>query len=147
MVSAITSQSQISATPVVHKVAPPAHVPPAAEPDPNANASTAGQSAGVPAAPRQAPDRASAQVRKSDQMRDMAQMRKNLQEAIERINEMMRDGGRELHFSIDDELDRSIIIVKNQETGEVIRQIPADVVLKVAQSIEDLKGMLHNEAV
>lgn len=80
-------------------------------------------------------------------MRDMEQMRKNLQEAIERINEMMRDGGRELHFSIDDELDRSIIIVKNQETGEVIRQIPADVVLKVAQSIEDLKGMLHNEAV
>lgn len=91
--------------------------------------------------------RGHAPSRKPEAGHDMEQMRKNLQEAIARINEMMRDGGRELHFSIDDKLERPIIIVKNQETGEVIRQIPADVVLKVAQSIEDLKGMLHNETV
>lgn len=91
--------------------------------------------------------RGSTPSRKPEAGHDMEQMRKNLQEAIARINEMMRDGGRELHFSIDDKFERPIIIVKNQETGEVIRQIPADVVLKVAQSIEDLKGLLHNETV
>jgi uncharacterized FlaG/YvyC family protein len=37
-------------------------------------------------------------------------------------------------------------LVKNQQSGEVIRQIPSEVVIKVAHSIEDLKGMLHNQA-
>ena len=73
-------------------------------------------------------------------------MRKNLQEAIERINKMVSDGGRALHFSIDDKMNTPVIVVKNRESGEVIRQIPSEVVIKVAHSIEDLKGMLHNQA-
>lgn len=78
---------------------------------------------------------------------DTEKMRANLQEAIGRINEMMRDGGRGLNFSMDDKLGRPVVLVRNLESGEVIRQIPNEVVVKVAHSIEDLKGMLHNEAV
>ena len=74
-------------------------------------------------------------------------MRKNLQEAINRINEMVRDGGRGLNFSLDEKLGRPIVMVRNLESGEVIRQIPTEVVVKVAHSIEDLKGMLHNEVI
>ena len=74
-------------------------------------------------------------------------MRKNLQEAIDRINKMVSDGGRALHFSFDDTVGTPVILVKNRESGEVIRQIPNEVVIKVAHSIDDLKGMLHNEAV
>jgi flagellar protein FlaG len=57
------------------------------------------------------------------------------------------DGGRGLHFSIDDKMNTPVILVKNRESGEVIRQIPNEVVIKVAHSIDDLKGMLHNQAV
>ncbi len=78
---------------------------------------------------------------------DPEAMRKNLEEAIGRINEMVSDGGRGLHFSIDNATNSPVILVKNRESGEVIRQIPNEVVIKVAHSIEDLKGMLHNEAV
>lgn len=78
---------------------------------------------------------------------DPEAMRKNLEEAISRINEMVSDGGRGLHFSIDNATNSPVILVKNRESGEVIRQIPNEVVIKVAHSIEDLKGMLHNEAV
>ena len=78
---------------------------------------------------------------------DAEKMRANLQEAINRINEMMRDGGRGLNFSMDNKLGRPIVLVRNLESGEVIRQIPNEVVVKVAHSIEDLKGMLHNESV
>ncbi len=78
---------------------------------------------------------------------DAEMMRKNLQEAIARINEMMRDGGRGLQFSIDEKLGGPVILVKNQDSGEVIRQIPNEAVVKVAHSIEDLKGMLHNQTV
>ena len=49
--------------------------------------------------------------------------------------------------SIDDKMDTPVIVVKNRESGEVVRQIPSEVVIKVAHSIEDLKGLLHNQAV
>lgn len=75
------------------------------------------------------------------------EMKHNLQEAISRLNEMMRDGGRGLNFSVDEKLGRPIVLVKNDQTGEVIRQIPNEVVVRVAHSIEDLKGILHNNTV
>ena len=78
---------------------------------------------------------------------DTETMRKNLQEAVTRINDMVRDGGRGLNFSLDEKLGRPIVLVRNLESGEVIRQIPNEVVVRVAHSIEDLKGMLHNELI
>ncbi len=85
--------------------------------------------------------------KKAEVQVDPEVMRKNLQEAIDRINKMVSDGGRALHFSFDDKVGTPVILVKNRESGEVIRQIPNEVVIKVADSIDDLKGMLHNEAV
>ena len=75
---------------------------------------------------------------------DTEKMRQNLQEAINRLSEMMRDGGRGLNFSMDQKLGRPIVLVRNADTGEVVRQIPNEVVVRVAHSIEDLKGILHN---
>jgi uncharacterized FlaG/YvyC family protein len=34
--------------------------------------------------------------------------------------------------------------VTNSTTGEVVRQIPNEIVLEVSRSIEDFKGLLHN---
>ena len=72
-------------------------------------------------------------------------MQRNVKEAIERLNEQMRKTGRNLNFSMDQQLDRMVITVKNSETGEVIRQIPDEAVVKAAHQIEALKGLLHNE--
>jgi len=76
---------------------------------------------------------------------DAAEMQRNVKEAIERLNEQMRKTGRNLNFSMDQQLDRMVITVKNSETGEVIRQIPDEAVVKAAHQIEALKGLLHNE--
>jgi len=76
---------------------------------------------------------------------DPAEMRRNLEEAIQRLNEQMRQNARNLNFSIDELANRTVITVKSSETGEVIRQIPNETVLKVAHNIEQLKGVLHNE--
>jgi len=40
-----------------------------------------------------------------------------------------------------------VITVKNSHTGEVIRQIPDEAVMRVAHSLHDLKGLLLNEKV
>jgi flagellar protein FlaG len=76
---------------------------------------------------------------------DPAEMRQRLQAAVDRLNEQMRETGRDLAFGIDEQIDRSIIKVTNTTSGELVRQIPSDEVLRVARSIEDLKGVLYDE--
>ena len=78
---------------------------------------------------------------------DAEEMQKNLQEAIARINEQMERNGRNLNFSVDEVIDRTIITVKNRESGEVVRQIPSEVLVRVAHNIEDIKGLLLNEKI
>lgn len=73
------------------------------------------------------------------------EMRKNLQEAVTRLNEQMQSKGRDLSFSMDERIDRTIITVKNLQTGEVVRQIPTEEVVRMAHSIEDMKGVLFNQ--
>ncbi len=69
---------------------------------------------------------------------------KRLQQAVERMNAKMVDGGRGLAFRVDPDLGRPVVTVTNKETGEVIRQIPNEVVIRMARSIEDTKGLLLN---
>jgi len=72
-------------------------------------------------------------------------LRKNIQEAVGRLNDQMASRGRHLRFSVDEEINRTVITIKNRQTGEVVRQIPSEEVVKLAHSIEDLKGLLFNE--
>jgi len=73
--------------------------------------------------------------------------KKRLDQAISRMNERMQDGGRGLAFKVDPSLDRPVVTVTNRETGEVIRQIPNEVVIRMAHSIDDNKGNLLNAKV
>ena len=73
--------------------------------------------------------------------------KKRLDQAISRMNERMQDGGRGLAFKVDPSLNRPVVTVTNRETGEVIRQIPNEVVIRMAHSIDDNKGNLLNAKV
>ncbi len=73
------------------------------------------------------------------------EMRENIQEAIDRLNQQLKANGRDLSFQMDEEINRPIIIVRNIETGEVVRQIPSEEIIRMAHSIEEGKGLLFNE--
>lgn len=62
-----------------------------------------------------------------------------LQEAVDVINQAVVMDQRSLSFSVDDVSGRSIIKVKDLETEELIRQIPTEEILKVAQDIKRLQ--------
>lgn len=76
---------------------------------------------------------------------DPEEVRRNLKEAISHLNEQVQRNNQKLNFQLDEKANRFVITVKNSQTGEVVRQIPDEVVLKVAHNIEQVKGMLHNE--
>ena len=79
---------------------------------------------------------------KAEPLVDPAEMRANLDEAIEKLNQQVERNGRGLNFAIDERLNRPIITVRSTATGEVVRTIPNEVVIKVAHNIEDIKGLL-----
>jgi flagellar protein FlaG len=54
----------------------------------------------------------------------------------ERLQEMARASGRELEFRIDEASDRMVIVVRDQSTGELIRQIPDATALRISQRLE-----------
>lgn len=74
------------------------------------------------------------------------EMRQNLQEAIERLNQQVKANGRDLSFQMDETIDRPIITVRNIETGEVVRQIPSEEIIRMAHTLEEGKGLLFNES-
>lgn len=78
---------------------------------------------------------------------DLEKMKANLQESLQKLNETMRDGGRNLNFQMDEQLGGLVVQVKNADTGEVVRQIPNDVVVRMARNFEAFKGILHNELI
>jgi flagellar protein FlaG len=76
---------------------------------------------------------------------DARETRRQLEEAIQQLNDQAKRNGRDLNFRVDDAIDRTVITVRSKHTGEVVRQIPSETVLRVAHNIEDMKGLLLNE--
>lgn len=47
-----------------------------------------------------------------------------------------------LHFSIDDATGKTVVRVTDAQTGEMIRQIPSEELLAIAQSLDRMQGLL-----
>lgn len=76
---------------------------------------------------------------------DAQEQQESLKQALEDLNNQMKQNGRNLNFKMDETLNRPIVTVVNSQTGEVVRQIPNEVVVRVAHNLADLKGMFLNE--
>lgn len=76
---------------------------------------------------------------------DLQEMNRQLREAVAALNDQMSKAGRSLGFSVDTAVGVSVITVTNKDTGELVRQIPGEDVLRVAHSIESLKGVIYSK--
>lgn len=77
-----------------------------------------------------------------------AESKKNLQEAVAFLNDQVASHKNGLGFSLNDHIDVPVVTVRNTVTGEVVRQIPNEVVIRVAENIDVVKkGLLHNSKV
>jgi flagellar protein FlaG len=115
-----------------------------------AGASAAASKAASQAVPKQAAQAAvpvskPAPQQKVDLGYDAKQERAKLQQAIDQLNSQMKDKNRDLSFSLDERINRNIITVKKLDTGELVRQIPSEEFVKLAHSLEDMKGLLFNQ--
>ena len=75
---------------------------------------------------------------------DPAEVRQTLQEAVSILNKQLNEHNRGIGFSVDDALDTPVVTVRSTVTGEVVRQIPNEAVVRIAHNIENVKGLLIN---
>lgn len=59
---------------------------------------------------------------------------------VQRINEVMRSYGVEFHLQ--EYGNRVVTRIVDRDSGEVIRQVPSEEVLRIAESLEQLQGRL-----
>lgn len=60
--------------------------------------------------------------------------------AISRLNDYIQTLRRDLRFTIDEESGRSVVRVIDSETGDLIRQIPSEEVLAIAQALSEVQA-------
>ena len=70
---------------------------------------------------------------------------KQIEAAIEDIRKMADDNLMNLGFSIDRKINTHIVTVTDLNSGKVIRQIPEEVVIRVARNLADSKGLLMDK--
>ncbi|NHN78466.1 flagellar protein FlaG [Azotobacter chroococcum] len=69
--------------------------------------------------------------------------REELVGPVQRINEVLGSYG--VEFQLKEPGPRVVTEIVDRESGEVIRQIPSEEVLQVAESLEQLRGILLRE--
>ena len=82
---------------------------------------------------------------KAEMTLDANQQEKLVKEAISKLNEQARASNQNLGFRMDPHIKGPVITVHNTHTGEVVRTIPSEEVLRVAKNIDSLKGVIFNE--
>ncbi len=60
--------------------------------------------------------------------------------AMDEINSQLRAWSTELQFEMDPDLHKIVVSVRDSDTGEVLRTIPSDAVIRIAKMIVKLQG-------
>ena len=76
------------------------------------------------------------EIAKEDVARTSEMVATERARVAERLEKMARDAGRNLEFRVDEASEKMVIVVRDQRTGELIRQIPDATALRISQRLE-----------
>lgn len=77
-----------------------------------------------------------AEVREQSIEKSQAEQQQDVREAVTKLNDYVQKVQRDLQFNLDDNSGKTIITVVDRKTSEVVRQIPDDVALRLAQELQ-----------
>ncbi|AKP90889.1 flagellar protein [Achromobacter xylosoxidans] len=63
-----------------------------------------------------------------------------LEKALDEINEQMKAWSTQLQFEVDPDVHQVVVSVVDAKSGDVIRTIPSEAVLKIAKMIVNMQG-------
>lgn len=68
--------------------------------------------------------------------------REQVNQAVEAINKTIQSASQNLEFSVDGDTSGVVVKVVDQQTRQVLRQIPTEEALEIAKSLDKLQGLL-----
>lgn len=68
-----------------------------------------------------------------------------LQQALGSVNQAMQKLAPGLEFAIDPDSSRTVVKVVDQQTGDVIRQMPSAEALEIAKALDKVQGLLISQ--
>jgi len=100
-----------------------------------------------PARPKVSPAEVAAEAAdgKLRSLDTLASVTESIEEAVEVLNEALNRKHTSAQIRRDDELNRFLVTIKDKESGEVVREVPPEALLKFARNLEELKGILFDE--
>jgi len=72
---------------------------------------------------------------------------KQLADAVKATNDFVNSVNNSITFSVDKDSGKTIVKVIDKSTDEVIRQIPSEEMLVIAQALDKIKGLLVQQKV
>jgi flagellar protein FlaG len=89
---------------------------------------------------------ASVEFKPSNIQQITQQSRQAVEAAAQQMQSFVSSMGRNLNFSIDGSTGYHVVRVTNPTTGEVIRQMPSEEVLRLAHSFDQISALIHQKA-
>ena len=83
---------------------------------------------------------------RAESLQSITKVADDIEEAIDTLNDALAKAPTKAMISHDDELNRYIVRIADERSGEVIREIPSEAVLKFARNLREIKGLLFDKA-
>ena len=75
----------------------------------------------------------------------LASVTESIDDAVEVLNEALSRKHTSAQIRRDEQLNRFLVTIKDKESGEIVREVPPEALLKFARNLEELKGILFDE--
>ena len=70
----------------------------------------------------------------------------DIEDAIEILNATLEKAPTRAIISRDEQLNRFIVKIADERSGEIVREIPSEAVLRFARNLQEIKGLLFDKA-
>ena len=88
------------------------------------------------------------EVRENDRMADMTGMteanREQVLAAVTEMQDYVDAAGRNIQFQLDDDSGRMVVTVREASSGDVIRQMPSEEALRLAENLAEIQSVLFS---
>ena len=75
----------------------------------------------------------------------LASVTQSIDDAVEVLNQALSLKSTAAFIRRDEELNRYLVTIKDKDSGEIVREIPDEALIKFARNLQELRGILFDE--
>lgn len=88
---------------------------------------------------------AQAEEGKVKSLSTLADVAESIDDAVDVLNQALSLKNTSAIIRRDEELNRYLVTIKDKESGEIVREIPDEALIKFARNLQELRGILFDE--